>query len=33
MMKPSYVDELGLLAAGYAWAAREDISPLTDLWI
>ena len=30
-MKPSYADELGLLAASYAWAAREDISPLTEL--
>jgi hypothetical protein len=30
-MKPSYVDELGLLASSYAWAAREDISPLADL--
>src|SRR6516165_10829770 len=30
-MKPSYVDELGLLASSYAWASREDISPLTQL--
>jgi fructoselysine-6-P-deglycase FrlB-like protein len=30
-MKPSYVDELGLFAASYAWAAREDISPLAEL--
>jgi hypothetical protein len=30
-MKPSYVDELGLLASSYDWAAREDISPLADL--
>ena len=30
-MKPSYVDELGLLASSYAWAAREDISPLAEL--
>ena len=28
MMKPSYGDELGFLAASYDWAAREDISPL-----
>ena len=26
-MKPSYVDEVGLLASSYAWASREDISP------
>jgi hypothetical protein len=30
-MKPSYVDELKLLASSYAWASREDISPLTQL--
>src|SRR5215470_16063000 len=30
-MKPSYVDELGLLASSYDWASREDISPLTQL--
>ena len=30
-MKPSYVDELGLLVSSYAWAAREDISPLAEL--
>jgi hypothetical protein len=30
-MKPSYVDELGLLASSYAWASHEDISPLTQL--
>ena len=30
-MKPSYVDELGLLAASYTWAAREDISPIAEL--
>jgi hydroxymethylpyrimidine pyrophosphatase-like HAD family hydrolase len=30
-MKPSYGDELGLLAASYDWAAREDISPLVEL--
>ena len=31
MVKPSYVDELGLLGASYTWAAREDISPLVEL--
>jgi hypothetical protein len=31
MVKPSYVDELGLLAASYTWAAREDISPISEL--
>ena len=30
-MKPNYGDELGLLAASYDWAAREDISPLAEL--
>ena len=30
-MKPSYVDELKLLAASYDWTSREDISPLTQL--
>ena len=30
-MKPSYVDELGLLVSRYAWAAHEGISPLTEL--
>jgi hypothetical protein len=30
-MKPSYVDELGLLATSYTWAAREDISPIAEL--
>jgi fructoselysine-6-P-deglycase FrlB-like protein len=29
-MKLSYVDELGLLVSSYAWAAREDISPLAE---
>lgn len=30
-MKPSYVDELGLLVSSYAWASREDIAPLAQL--
>jgi len=30
-MKPSYVDELGLLVSSYAWASREDILPLAQL--
>jgi hypothetical protein len=30
-MKPSYTDELGLLGSSYAWASREDISPLAQL--
>jgi hydroxymethylpyrimidine pyrophosphatase-like HAD family hydrolase len=30
-MKPSYADELGLLGSSYAWASREDISPLAEL--
>ncbi len=30
-MKPSYVDELELLATSYAWAVREYISPLAEL--
>ena len=30
-MKPSYVDELGLLVSIYAWAPGEDIPPLAQL--
>jgi len=30
-MKPSYADELEHLVSSYAWAAREDISPLAEL--
>jgi fructoselysine-6-P-deglycase FrlB-like protein len=31
-MKPTYGDELRLLADSYAWATREDISPLAELF-
>src|SRR5215831_9920449 len=30
-MKPSYMDELELLASSYAWASREEILPLARL--
>jgi fructoselysine-6-P-deglycase FrlB-like protein len=30
-MKPSYENELQLLASSYDWASREDISPLDQL--
>ena len=32
-MKPSYMDELGLLASSYAWASHADIEGVSDLLI